>query len=115
MTQTLFSIHDIIALFLAFCGGISIIGAATVYIGKAIGWIRKPELQQNATLDDHEKRIKRLEEKTDNDFDEIKKLQREVKMVLKATLAIMKHEIDGNNTQELQKTRDDIEEYLLDK
>lgn len=109
------TIHSMIQLFLAFCGGISILGAAAVYIAKAVGWIRKPEMTQNKILEDHEDRITRLEEKTDNDYDDIKKLQKEVKMVLKATLAIMKHEIDGNNTTDLQKTRDDIEEYLLDK
>lgn len=108
-------IQSIIQLFLAFCGGVSVLGAAAVYIAKAVGWIRKPEMTQNKILEDHEVRIKRLEEKTDNDYDDIKKLQKEVKMVLKATLAIMKHEIDGNNTSDLQKTRDDIEEYLLDK
>lgn len=113
--NTMISLHDIISLFLAFCGGVSILGAALVYIAKAIGWIRKPEHRQDEQLKDHETRITRLEEKTDNDYDDIKKLQAEVKMVLKATLAIMKHEIDGNNTADLTKTRDDIEEYLLSK
>ena len=108
-------IEEVIKLFLAFCGGISCLGAAAVYIAKAIGWIRKPEVTQNKMLEDHEKRITKLEEKTDNDYDDIKKLQKEVKMVLKATLEIMKHELDDNNTIGLQKTRDDIENYLLEK
>ena len=109
------TIQAIIQLFLAFCGGVSVLGAAAVYIAKAVGWIRKPEIKQNAVLDDHEKRIKRLEEKTDNDYENINKLQTEMKMMLKATLALMKHAIDGNHTDDLLKVKDDIEDYLLEK
>ena len=113
--NTMLSLSDIITLFLTFCGGISIIGAATAYIGKAIGWIKKPEMTQNAKLEDHEKRITKLEEKTDNDFEDIKDLQKEVKMVLKAVVAMMKHELDGNNTDDLKKAQKAIEDYLVEK
>ena len=109
------SVTAIIQLFLAFCGGVSCLGAALAYIAKAIGWIKRPEVKQNAVLEDHEKRIKRLEEKTDNDYNDIRKLQQEMKMMLKAVVAIMKHEIDGNHTSDLQKVQKDIEDYLLEK
>ena len=108
-------IQDVISLFLTFCGGIGIIGAATVYIAKAVGWIRKPEIKQDAILQDHEKRITELEEKTDNDYTEIQKLQKEMKMMLKAVVAIMKHEIDGNHKEDLLNVQHDIEKYLLEK
>lgn len=108
-------IQDVISLFLTFCGGIGIIGAATVYIAKAVGWIRKPEIKQDAILQDHEKRITELEEKTDNDYTEIQKLQNEMKMMLKAVVAIMKHEIDGNHKEDLLAAQKDIEKYLLEK
>lgn len=108
-------IQDVISLFLTFCGGISIIGAAAIYIAKAVGWIRKPEIEQNATLEDHERRIVELERKTDNDYTEIQKLQTEMKMMLKAVVAIMKHEIDGNHTEDLVEVQHDIEKYLLEK
>jgi len=108
-------IQDVISLFLTFCGGVSIIGAAAVYIAKAVGWIRKPEVKQNEILQDHEKRICELEAKADNDYEDIKTLQTEVKMMLKATLALMKHAIDGNHTSDLQRTKDDIEDYLVGK
>ena len=89
-------IQDVISLFLTFCGGVSIIGAAAVYIAKAIGWIKKPEIKQNEILKDHEDRIARLEDKVGNDYTEIKRLQKEMKMVLRAVVAIMKHELDDN-------------------
>lgn len=108
-------IQDVISLFLTFCGGIGIIGAATVYIAKAVGWIRRPEIKQDAILQDHEKRITELEGKTDNDYTEIQKLQAEMKMMLKAVVAIMKHEIDGNHQEDLLEAQKDIEKYLVEK
>ena len=111
----LISIQNIISLFLSFCGGIGILGAAAVYVAKAIGWIKKPEIKQNEVLKDHEKRISVLESKADNDFNEIQTLQKEVKMVLRAVVAIMKHELDGNHTDDLLEVQNDIEKYLLDK
>lgn len=109
------SVTVIIQLFLAFCGGISCLGAALAYIAKAIGWIKKPEIAQNEILDNHEKRIAKLEEQTKDDYDDIKKLQKEVKMVLKAVVAIMKHEIDGNNVRDLEKVQGEITDYLVEK
>ena len=109
------SVTAIIQLFLAFCGGVSCSGAALAYIAKAIGWIKRPELKQNAVLEDHEKRISRLEEKTNNDYDDIQKLQKEMKMMLRAVVAIMKHEIDGNDTADLQKEQEAIDDYLFEK
>ena len=108
-------IQDVISLFLTFCGGIGIIGAATVYIAKAVGWIRRPEIKQDNILQDHEKRITELEGKTETDYTEIKKLQAEMKMMLKAVVAIMKHEIDGNHQADLLAAQKDIEKYLVEK
>jgi hypothetical protein len=108
-------VSDLISLFLAFCGGISIIGAAAAYVAKAVGWLKRPEEKQNEILQDHEKRIARLEEKTDNDYSDIRKLQQEMKMMLRAVVAIMKHEIDGNNTADLKKEQEAIDDYLFEK
>lgn len=108
----LFSLSEVVTLFLAFCGGISVIGAAAVYIGKAVGWIRKPGHRQDEILKDHESRISILESKADNDFSEIKTLKKEVNMMLWAVVAIMRHEINGNDVEALEKEQEKINEYL---
>lgn len=36
-----------------------------------------------------------------------------IKVILKGLLAMMKHEIDGNHTEELKKASDDLQEYML--
>ena len=37
------------------------------------------------------------------------------KVICKALLAIMSHEINGNSTDKLQKAMNDLNEYLIDK
>lgn len=106
------TIQAIIQLFLAFCGGVSVLGAAAVYIAKAVGWIRKPEMAQNKILEDHEKRIAELERKTDNDYLDIRKLQEEMAMMLRAVMALVTHSLDGNNTDELKDSKKEIDNYL---
>ena len=106
------SVTQCIQLMLAFCGGVSCLGAALAYIARAIGWIRKPEQTQNDMLKDHEKRIKHLEDITEKDYSEIEKLQKEMGMMLRAVMAIMSHSIDGNHTEDLKESKKEINDYL---
>ena len=109
------TISAMIQIFLAFCAGVSCLGAAAAYVAKAVGWLRKPEQNQNKKLEDHEERIVSLEKKVNGDYSEIQKLQKEMKLVLRGVVAIMKHDIDGNNTAEIIKIQGDIDDYLLEK
>ena len=113
--KPMISVTQCIQLMLAFCAGISCLGAALAYIARAIGWIRKPEQTQNDMLKDHEKRIKNLEDNTQKDYSEIERLQDEMKLVLRAVVAIMRHELDGNNTKDMAEVQHDISEYLIKK
>ena len=36
-----------------------------------------------------------------------------IKVILKGLLAMMRHEIDGNNTEALKKASEDLQEYML--
>lgn len=114
-TVTMLSIHDVISLFLAICGGIGVLGSALVYICKAIGWIRKPEEKQNEILGDHEKRIADLERKIDKDYHHLKEVDETVKLILEAQGALLDHALDGNHTSSVTKSRQDIDKYLRSK
>ena len=115
MDPNVMTIAEAGTLFMQICVGLAAIGAAGTYVLKVIGVIRAPEKKQNATLADHEKRIKRLEEKTDNDFKAIQEIQKEIKIMLAATLATIKHQLNGNDTKSLEQSRDNLEEYLIKK
>lgn len=108
-------ISQLTQLFLAFCGGISIVGGTLTYIAKTIGWLRKPEENQNKRLDNLEKEVSELKQKTDNDWKAIHELQESNKLLLSAMLATVKHELDGNDVYDLRKVQQSLEDYLVNK
>lgn len=115
MDITTITLAQLGVFFLEICAGISIVGGAVTWALKALGFLRAPERKQDELLKDHEGRIKRLEEKANSDFEAIQELQKEMKILLAATLATVKHQLDGNDVQSLQKARENLEEYLINK
>lgn len=87
-------------------------GAGAIIIG-IIKWAHKPTDTRDETL-------KRHDELFDNDnkrlveLEEWRKESDEAqKVILKSLLAMMSHEIDGNHLDDLKKSRDDLQEYLI--
>lgn len=113
--QPLYSVNDIIQIILAVCGGIGIIGAAIVWVSRAVGFFRKPEAKQDERLDDHEKRLKELERKANQDYEQISSVQEEMKVILLGTHALLRHAIDGNDVDSLKKAETDIIKFLNNK
>ena len=113
--QTLYSVNDIIQIILAVCGGIGIIGAAVVWVARAVGVFRRPEVEQNAKLEDHENRLKELERKANRDIEQINSVQEEMKVILLGTHALLRHAIDGNDTASLRQAETDIIKFLNNK
>ena len=75
-----------------------------VLLGNVVKVIKewgKPRMDINETIKDHEDRVGSLEEGN--------------KIICKALLAIMSHEINGNSIDKLQKAYDAMSDYLVDK
>lgn len=66
---------------------------------------RKPSVDLQQTVADHEKRLAKVEAK----IHDSNKVQN------RALLQIMNHMIDGNHVDKLIEARDDLQEYLTDK
>lgn len=115
MLEPMIGVDELIQLFLAFCGGISLVGGTLTYIAKALGWFKKPEEQQNSRLAVLEKEVGELKQKTDNDWRAIHELQESNKLLLSAMLATVKHELDGNDVRDLRKVQESLEQYLVNK
>lgn len=113
--QTMYSLSDIISIFLTACGAIAIVGGAVVWIARAIGFLKKPEVAQDEKLEDHEKRIRELERRTDRSNSQSASLQEEMKILLMATHALLRHAIDGNDTTSLKQAEQDIIKFLNNK
>lgn len=117
-----FTPAQLIALVLAICGAIVTISAAIGVIAKAIDKARAPEKEQNERLDAHEKRlnahdeiIERFKEYFDNDDRRFKEIEKSNKITQSALLALLKHSINGNDTESLKEARKNLEEYLIEK
>ena len=117
-----FTPAQLIALILSVCAAIVTISAAIGVITKALDKARAPEKEQNERLDAHEKRLNALDdiivkfrEYFDNDDRRFKEIEKSNKITQSALLALLKHSINGNDTESLKEARKNLEEYLIEK
>ena len=117
-----FTPAQLIALILSVCAAIVTISAAIGVIVKAIDKARAPEKRQNERLDAHEKRLNALDdiivkfrEYFDNDDRRFKEIEKSNKITQSALLALLKHSLNGNDTESLKEARKNLEEYLIEK
>lgn len=97
------------------CAGIITIGGAGTIIVGLYRYARKPNDSQNARLDKHDQLL-------DNDNQRLKALEAwraekndSERLIMKALYAMMQHSIDGNHTQKIKDSMDELEEYLFKK
>lgn len=117
-----FTPAQLIALVLAVCGAIVTISAAIGVIAKALDKARAPEKEQNKRLDEHEKRLNahdeiivKFKEYFDNDDRRFKEIEKSNKITQSALLALLKFNLNGNDTESLKKAEESLEEYLIEK
>ena len=69
---------------------------------------------------DHELRITKLEKTVDyeirfkRDLERLDNKDKSDKLMMKALLEIMRHEIDGNNTQKLKEVAEELNNFIFD-
>lgn len=117
-----FTPAQLAALVLGICGAIVTISAAIGAITKALDKAKAPELKQNERLDAHEKRLNALDEVVvkfreyfDNDDKRFKAIEKSNKITQSALLALLKHSLNGNDTESLKKAEKSLEEFLIEK
>jgi len=96
-------------------------GILTIFnlVDRIIAYANKPK----ETYDEIRRRLETLERKTDEDFKqkfdnidtEISNLKESNKVILGGLLALLKHSIDGNNTDGLKESEKELTEYLRNK
>lgn len=107
MIQQLWNIIQV-----ASAGIITIGGAGAIFVG-LYRWAKKPDINRDEKLKEHDGKL-------DKDFQRINDLEKKqaeteeaLQILMRSMLALMTHSIDGNNTEELKKARDDMHEYLI--
>lgn len=101
-----FTLTQLWQIFLAMCGSlITIAGAGAIIIG-LINKAKKPDTERDEAL-------KRHAELLDNDNRRLKELEESNNIIMQSMLAIMSHAIDGNHVEDLEKARNDLQQYLI--
>lgn len=91
---------------LAICGIISTIGGA---INILLNWKKQSKVTiHEDMLKDHEVRLRKLEEKTDEQDSFIK-------VLCNSILALVSHEINGNSKDKLEKAQKELQDFLINK
>ena len=117
-----FTPAQLIALILGVCGAIITIATAIGVITKALEKAKAPEREQNARLDDHEKRLNAHDEIIEtfrtyfaNDDRRFKAIEKSNKITQSALLALMKHALNDGDISNLKNAEKQLEDYLIEK
>ncbi len=95
--------------------GIVLLGSAGGVVVTLYRYARKPNDSQNARLDKHDQLL-------DNDNQRLKALEAwraekndSERLIMKALYAIMQHSLDGNHTQKIKDSMDELEKFIFNK
>ena len=103
------------AVFMAACAAVIAIGGAVAVIVKLWNWQRKPSRDNQEALESFrtylasdKRRIETLERNQEESAEQSK-------LMLKALVSLLGHEIDGNHVDKLTEVRDEIQDYLIER
>lgn len=106
---------------LAICGGLITLMTLWNLIEQRVSKTKEPtnNLEERVNLLERKMdfEIKSVFERYDSMFNKDKvrldSNEEGIKVILKGLLAMMKHEIDGNHTDELKKASEDLQDYIV--
>ena len=98
---------------LAGCSAIVLIGNAAGKIAEAVRAAKAPEVKQDERITKLEGRVDKLEESRDNYIKQLEDSVRATRISQEAILALLGNAIDGNNSMEMKKARENLTNYLI--
>lgn len=118
--------QELIAIILAICGAIITVSGAITVIARAVNKAKEPENKQNERISNLEEEVKKInsrledgDKRFDEDagrFDELEASMKKTNTVIIRSLnAIISHSINGNSVESLKKSKEELDEYLLNK
>lgn len=110
-----FTIPEAGAVFIAFCAAIVTISNAVKAIAAWRDAANRPNTKQDERLDDHERRLQDVEKKLDADKRRMDDFESCMRVQLKATQALLRHGIDGNEVDAMKDAEQEIYNYLIGK
>ena len=98
---------------LAAASAIVLISNAVEKIVKAVKVAKAPETKQNEKISALEERLKKVEDKLENDKKQIADIREGNHVLTKGMFALLEHGINGNNIDQMRDAKHDVEEYLI--
>lgn len=81
----------------------------------AVKTAKAPNTLQNARLDALEKWQKEVDSKLDHDLARFESLDQGTRVTQRALLALLDHGIDGNNIEQMQHAKEDLQNHLINR
>lgn len=100
---------------LVFFGGIITILTAWNLIESRVHKTKEPTALLESRVLEIERKMIKYEEMFGRDKARLDSFDESTRVILQALLAIMKHDIDGNNIDALKKASEDLQEYMIHK
>lgn len=98
---------------LAVASAIVLLSNAAEKIIKAVKAAKAPENAQNEKISNLEERLKKVENKLENDKKQIADIRESNHVLTKGMFALLEHGINGNNIAQMKAAKNDVEEYLI--
>lgn len=100
---------------LTISGVIVAVGGAAVYIARAIGAAMKPTNELKKEMQKHTKYLENDERRLDEHDQILREIKEDQKMMLKSLHLLLTHAETGNNTGEMKKGKEELEQYIFKK
>lgn len=100
---------------LALCGAITTIGGAVEKLAKVVKAARAPNVEQNVRLEDLDSRLTDVERKLENDKTHLDNIDAGNRVTQLALLALLDHGIDGNNIDQMQHAKEELQNHLINR
>lgn len=100
---------------LAAASAIVLLSNAAEKIAKAVQTAKAPNKEQNARLDALEEWKKGVDRKLAADCEHFERLDNGNRATQYALLALLDHGIDGNNIDQMQHAKEELQKYLIDR
>lgn len=88
--------------------GVGTLGGAISVVERFSEKAKNSRMKMSEQVNAHEQRLAR-------DHKRLSELETSDRLIMRGVMQLMSHEIDGNHTEQLKKTRDDMEQYLISK
>lgn len=108
-------IKNLMNIFLSGCGGIITIAAAVKIVTDAIKKFKEPEMTQDSKIKELEKKIQLHDEYLANDKAKIESIAAGNKVTQQAILALLNHAINGDSKDQLEKAKNGLTDYLINR